>query len=330
MDNNHLLQVKDLKMYYVVENGFVKAVDDVSFYLDAGETLGVVGESGCGKTSLGLTLLRVLPTNGRIMGGQILYRGTDVIALNNEEFNKIRWTNISMIFQAAMNSLDPVYKVGDQLIEVLKVHDKDILKEDAERRIKEVFEIVELSPSHMNSYPHELSGGMKQRAIIAMSLLFNPKIVIADEATTALDVVVQDQILQKIREIQQDFKLSVILITHNVSVIAENSDRVAVMYGGNIVESGKTVEVLEDARHPYAFALFRSVANVRGPVTKLYSLEGTTPNLLNPPSGCRFEQRCPLRRKICKEQTPNDTRDTYGHWHKCHFLFNRSDFSCDA
>jgi peptide/nickel transport system ATP-binding protein len=316
-------------MYYHLGEGYVKAVDDVSFYLNEGEILGIVGESGCGKSSLGKTILRVLPSNGKIVHGQISYLGKDIITLDEEEFNKLRWKDISMIFQAAMNSLDPAYKIGDQLIEVLRVHDKQISKLDARRRVKEVFEIVGLSPSEMNDYPHELSGGMKQRAIIAMSMLYNPKIIIADEPTTALDVVVQDQILQEMKEIQRQFRMSMMFITHNIAVIAENSDRIAIMYGGKIVETGKKNEIFENACHPYTFGLFQSIPSIYGPKKDLFSMKGSPVNLLSPPSGCRFQERCPFRKEICSQEEPTEKKVSAYHSYECHFRFAKEDFSSD-
>jgi len=316
-----LLEVKDLRMHYRLVNGWVRAVDGVSFDLERGETLGLVGESGCGKTSVAYSLMKLLPPNGRFVGGEILFNGVDILKLPPEEVRRIRWKHISMIFQSAMNALDPVQRVGDHLIEAL-ITNRDVTKDEARSRARELFELVGLSADRMNSYPHELSGGMKQRVIIAMSLICNPELIIADEPTTALDVIVQDQILQQIMEIKEKLGLSVMFISHNISIIAETCEKISVMYGGKILEDADTVSIFRNPRHPYTIALLHSYPSIVGEVRKLASLPGVPPNLLNPPPGCRFAPRCPIARDTCRLEEPPRVEVKKGHYSRCHFAMD--------
>jgi peptide/nickel transport system ATP-binding protein len=316
-----LLSVKNLKMYYTLSKGYVRAVDDVSFEIERGETLALVGESGCGKTSVAYSLIGLLPPNGRIVGGNIIFDGVDLVSITSKEWMQFRWKRISMIFQGAMNALDPVRKVGDILIEAYMTHFK-VSKQDARAKIEELFEVVGLPKSKMDSYPHEYSGGMKQRAIIALSLVCNPKLIIADEPTTALDVIVQDQILEKIKDLQKKLNISMLLITHDISIVAERSDKIAVMYGGEIVEHADTFSLFEDPRHPYTAALLNSFPNVRGPKKKLSSLAGLPPDLRNPPKGCRFEPRCPCSKDVCRVVKPRKIKIKNEHYSLCHFALD--------
>ncbi|MBS7635186.1 ABC transporter ATP-binding protein [Candidatus Bathyarchaeota archaeon] len=313
-----LLEVRDLKMYYRAFGGWIRAVDGISFELERGSTLGLVGESGCGKSSVGLSLLKLLPPTAKFMSGEILFDGTDLLNLCPEDIRKIRWKRISMIFQNAMNALDPVKKVGDQLMEALTVN-VNVRKDEAKKKAVELFERVGLSADRMNSYPHELSGGMKQRVIIAMALVCNPELIIADEPTTALDVVVQDQIMQLILELKEKFNLSIIFISHSASVIAETCERICVMYGGKIVEQADVRSIFKSPYHPYTISLFYSYPSIVGEVKKLISLPGAPPNLLNPPAGCRFAPRCPIAKKVCKAEEPPKFEVKKGHYSHCHF-----------
>jgi len=314
-----LLEVKDLKMYYeILGKGEVHAVDNVSFSLDKGETLGIVGESGCGKSSLAITILRLLPINGKIYGGEMLLNGEDILNMDLERFRReIRWKRISIVFQGAMNALNPVIKVGDQIAEAIMIHEK-ISKKEAMKRVIELLEMVGIDASRATSYPFEFSGGMRQRAMIAMALALNPEILIADEPTTALDVIVQAQILKLIKDIQRKLKLSVILISHDISMVSELSDRIAVMYAGQIVELGNIVDVYVNPLHPYTKALLSSVPSIKEKRRKLKSIPGAPPNLLNPPSGCRFHLRCPFKIDLCAEKEPDFIRASKGHFVKCH------------
>jgi len=288
-------------MYYRSKAGLVRAVDDVSLSLDYGETLGLVGESGCGKSSLAFTIIRVLPTNSEIVGGHIFYEGKDLLELSENEMRRIRWAEISMIFQSAMNALNPVLRVGDMALEALRTHER-LSRNEAKVRVERLFEEMDLEKSRMKNYPHEFSGGMRQRAVIATSLVCNPKIVIADEPTTALDVVVQEQILQIIKKLQKKMGITMLLISHDVSIIAETCERVAVMYAGKIVESGRTVDLFGDPRHPYTVALMQSFPSIHGKIKKLIPIPGKPPSLITPPPGCRFSPRCWLSKKGCERE----------------------------
>lgn len=316
-----LLDVRNLQMHYQLRKGFIKAVDNVSFQLGRGETLALVGESGCGKTSVAHSIMGLLPPNGRIVGGHIVFNGTDLVGLPPNGLRRFLWKEISMIFQGSMNALDPVRKVGDSVMEAYTTH-FDVSKSDARTKVSELFEIVGLPPSRMKSYPHEYSGGMKQRAIIAMSLICNPKLLIADEPTTALDVIVQDQILEKIKELQVKFDVSMLLITHDVSIVAEKSDKIAVMYGGKIVEYADTLSIFENSHHPYTIALLHSFPSILGQKKRLLSLSGAPPDLRNPPRGCRFEPRCPYAKAICRQIDPEMIQVSEGHYSLCHFALD--------
>jgi peptide/nickel transport system ATP-binding protein len=298
-----LLDVKNLTMHYTTKMGDVHAVDDVSFAIEPGEAIGLVGESGCGKTSIALTLLRLLPDNAKFLGGSVLFEGVDIVRIPEEEMRKIRWRGISMIFQAAMNSLNPVYRVGDQIIEAIQTH-FPIDYQAARRRVAELFDLVGLAPELMDRYPHEYSGGMKQRAVIAMALACAPKLVIADEPTTALDVIVQDRILRRIDEVRKELNMAMLYISHDIAVIAEVSQRIGVMYAGNLVEFADTVRIFKNPAHPYTIALMSAFPSIKGEKRKLQGLSGEPPDLLRPPSGCRFHPRCPYATAVCTESPP--------------------------
>jgi peptide/nickel transport system ATP-binding protein len=314
-----ILTVKNLSMHYRTRLGDVSAVDDVSFDVDNGQALGLVGESGCGKTSIAFSLLRLLPENGHILAGKVLLDGRDILALDEIEFLKIRWRAISMIFQAAMNALDPVYPVGDQIVEALLTHFSGLDGAEARQRVEELFPLVGLDPCLADRYPHEYSGGMRQRAIIAMALSCEPQIIIADEPTTALDVIVQDRILKQLRTIQKQMDMGMIYISHDIAVVAEVSDRIGVMYAGRLVELADAVEVFEKAMHPYTQALMSAFPSIEGERRDLQSLPGEPPNLLDPPKGCRFHPRCPYASGKCKRQPPPFEDVGNGHrvacWH---------------
>ena len=300
-----LLEVDHLVMNYTTEKGDVSAIQDVNFTLHQGEALGLVGESGCGKTSIAMSLLRLAADNARYDSGEIRLEGTNLLALSSEEMRQRRWNDISMVFQGAMNAWNPVYKVGDQIREAMDLHFSPRLsKEETESRLRRLFELVGLNPAMIDRYPHEVSGGMRQRAIIAMALSCDPKVIIADEPTTALDVIVQDQILQELKAIQHDLGMSIIYISHDIAVIAEVTDTIGVMYAGKMVELGPTAEVFARPRHPYAFLLLSSTPSVTGPRRKLAPLEGEPPDLLNPPTGCRFHPRCPYATDQCVTEEP--------------------------
>lgn len=299
-----LLKVENLTMHYETRAGDVKAVDNVSFVLEEGDSLGLVGESGCGKTSIALTLLRLLPENAKVLEGHIWMDGADLLVLTEDEMRKFRWKRISMVFQAAMNSLNPVYRVGDQIIEALELHIGVMNRDQARQRVEELFHLVGLDPSLMDRYPHEFSGGMRQRAVIAMALSCNPDLIIADEPTTALDVIVQDRVLRKLEEVQEKLGMSMLYISHDIAVIAEVSNRIAVMYAGQMAELADSVEIFERPLHPYTYALMNSFPSIKGKKHDLEPLPGEPPDLISPPAGCRFHPRCWRATELCAREIP--------------------------
>lgn len=319
-----LLDVENLQMHYFTSKGAVRAIDDLSFSLMAGETLGLVGESGCGKTSLGSSILRMPSPPGRYVSGRILVEGKDIIPLSEKEVRKdIRWEKISMVFQGAMNCLTPVYTIGKQMLETLNVH-KEMPKPEAEALMKEYLSYVGLPPEVMGRYPHELSGGMKQRAVIATALFLKPSIVILDEPTTALDVIVQAQIINLLKKLKVQFNLSFIFITHDLALEAEVADRICVMYAGKIVELGPSGQIFgkQGPAHPYTERLLAATPRLFKKVEKLQFIPGTPPDLITPPSGCRFNPRCNKAVARCREEVPPLSEIESGHFAAC-WLCNR-------
>ncbi|QOR93852.1 ABC transporter ATP-binding protein [Thermosphaera chiliense] len=299
-----LLEARNLKTYFYTAKGIVKAVDNVSFELYKGEALGIAGESGCGKSTLAYSLMRLVPPPGKLVSGEIIFQGRDITKLSEEEFRReVRWKGISMVFQGAMNALNPVYNIGDQLAEVLMLH-QNYTKKEALETAKKLLEMVGIEPRRIKSYPHELSGGMKQRVVIAMALALMPPLVIADEPTTALDVVVQAQVMNLLKRLRRELGLSVILISHDLSLIAEIADKIAIMYGGKIVEYGTSEQIYNNPQHPYTKGLLNSIPRLHGEIKDLTWIPGVPPDLINPPPGCRFEPRCPFAHERCKEEPP--------------------------
>jgi peptide/nickel transport system ATP-binding protein len=299
-----ILNVENLKMYFLTLRGWVRAVDDVSFTLEKGESLGLAGESGCGKTSTALCVLRLLPRNGKIFGGKISFEGQDIVRLGERQLREeIRWKKISTIFQGAMNALHPTMKVGDQIIESITAHEK-ISKKEAKKRAESLLDLVGIGAQRIDRYPHELSGGMKQRVIIAMSLACNPDLVIADEPTTALDVIIEAQVLKVMKDLQHKLNLSMILISHDLSMIAETCDKVAIMYAGKIAEQGDTESIYKEPLHPYTQKLVSAFPSIMGEKKELASIHGFPPDLLEPPPGCRFHPRCDYAMEICRKVEP--------------------------
>lgn len=299
-----LLEVEHLQIYYYTLRGIVRAVDNVSFTLDRGEVLGVAGESGCGKSTLGYGLMRLVPPPGRIVRGRIVVDGVDIVGLPEPVLRKrFRWKRISMIFQSAMNALNPVYTVGDQIAEAIVYHES-VSRREAFQRAEKLLRMVGLDPSIARRYPHELSGGQKQRVVIAMALALNPDIVIADEPTTALDVVVQAQILNLLKRLKREYNMSMIFISHDLSVIAELADKIAIMYAGEIVELGPAENVYTKPAHPYTQLLLKAIPRLHAPKGKLAYIPGSPPDLRKPPKGCRFAPRCPFAQPRCREEEP--------------------------
>lgn len=301
--SDYLLEVKNLSMHYDTLDGNVDAVKDISFSVKNGESFGLVGESGCGKTSVAMTLLQLQPDNSVITEGSIKLDGKELIGLSENELRKVRWDSISIVFQGAMNAWNPVIKIGEQIREAMREHSPDSSKQKNIEKINELFNMVGLDETISDRFPHELSGGMKQRAVIALALSCDPKIIIADEPTTALDVVIQDQILNEIKKVQDLLGLSLIYISHDIAVIAEMTDKIAVMYAGSIVEIGPTKSVFESPKHAYTKALLDSTPSIQGEKKKLTSLDGEPPSLINEDDGCSFSPRCPDPTDECKNGT---------------------------
>jgi len=295
-----VLKVDNLNMHYETIAGNVTAVKDVSFSINKGESFGLVGESGCGKTSVAMSLLQLQADNAKISSGSISLDGQELVGLTEGELRKVRWDGISIVFQGAMNAWNPVVKVGEQIREAIREHYPNNSKAENTDKIASLFEMVGLDRSTMDRYPHELSGGMKQRAVIALALSCDPKVVIADEPTTALDVVIQDQILKEIKKVQELLGLSLIYISHDIAVIAEMTDNMAVMYAGRIVEKGPTSKIFSSPKHAYTRLLLESTPSVVGEKKKLRSLDGEPPSLINEDDGCSFSPRCPDPTDECK------------------------------
>jgi oligopeptide/dipeptide ABC transporter ATP-binding protein len=312
-----LLQIRKLKTYFSSVRGTVHAVDDVDLTLLPGEALGLVGETGCGKSTIALSAMRLLPPNGKIINGQILLNGDDLVPKTEAEMLKIRWKQIAIIFQGAMNALNPVQKVGDQVAEAITIHGQ-VSKQEALTNARRLFELVGIDADRIVQYPHEFSGGMKQRVMIAMALACEPEVVIADEPVTALDVMVQAQILELLKRLREELHLSVIMITHDLSVIAEFCDKVAVMYAGKIVEFGSVNSIYEKPQHPYTIGLMKAYPTL-GERKTLTSIPGAPPNLINPTVGCRFAPRCPYSTQLCTSQDPPPIMTKYS-IALCHYV----------
>ena len=301
-----LLEVKDLKTWFYTDAGIGKAVDGVTFSLDRGKVLGIVGESGCGKSVTSLSIMRLVdPATGKYEGGSIMFDGQDILKLSEKEMRKLRGNKISMIFQEPMTSLNPVFTIGYQIEESLMLH-KGMDKKAARERAIELLELVGIpeAKKRVEEYPHQLSGGMRQRVMIAMALAGDPELLIADEPTTALDVTIQAQILDLLKDLQKKLNMSIIIITHDLGVIAEMADEVAVMYAGDIVEKAKTRELFDDPKHPYTIGLMNSIPDVNEDVERLRTLEGLVPSLYDMPAGCRFAPRCQFACPECERENP--------------------------
>ncbi len=316
-----VLEVQQLTTNYRIMRGWVHAAEDVSFSVERGEAMGLVGESGCGKTTIALSLLKLLPAAGRIRHGKILYNGTDLVKMNDRQIRKIRWKGIAIVFQGAMNALNPVFKIDDQIIEAIRLHEPQVSKSQARDRVASLFEMVGIDPDRANNYPHEFSGGMRQRALIAMALSCNPDVLVADEPGTALDVVVQAQILKLLRELKDKLNLCMVFISHDLSIVAETCEKLAIMYAGHMVEVGDTKSIFAKPLHPYTQGLLGAFPSIKGPRQKLTSIPGMPPDLLNPPTGCRFNPRCPYVMDVCKEVEPKLlTAGEPDHLVKCHLF----------
>lgn len=313
-----LLEVENLKVHYFTREGVIKAVDDVSFSVDKGEALGLIGESGCGKTTVASALMRFVKPPGRVLGGKIIFNGRDIITMNDEELRLLRGEMISISLQSAQNALNPIMPIGGQISEKILEHEC-VTKEEAWENAKKQLELVGLNGDNIKRYPHQFSGGMKQAAMIAIAAACNPKFLIVDELVTGLDVIIQRQLLTLINNLRGKWRPSMIFITHDLAVIAETCDNVAVMYAGKLVELASAVSLYENPMHPYSQALIQAYPSTRGEKKQLRSIPGAPPSLINPPTGCRFYPRCSHAMDVCQEMEPA-LKEADGHSVACHLM----------
>jgi peptide/nickel transport system ATP-binding protein len=315
-----VLDVRDLYVEYVTDRGPVRAVEGVSFAIAPGEVFGLAGESACGKSTIAHSILRVLRPPAVITGGQILYKGSDVLKMEGATVEAFRWAEVSMVFQSAMNSLNPVVKIEHQITDVLMKH-LDVGRSEARKRAEELMEVVNIDKRRLTAYPHELSGGMRQRVVIAIALALKPSLMIMDEPTTALDVVVQKDILQQIDQLKKEYGFSILFITHDLSLMVEFSDRIGIMYAGELVELAPASDILSSPLHPYTKGLLSSFPSITGARAKLSGIAGAPPNLLDPPQGCRFKPRCLEWEGLETEKPPKLREVAAGHMVACTCLF---------
>jgi peptide/nickel transport system ATP-binding protein len=321
-----LVELRNLVVEYGLGDRLVRAVDGVNLSIAAGEIVGLAGESGCGKSTVANAVMQILRPPARLARGQILFGGVDMTRSSREDLRRFRWRNVSMVFQSAMNALNPVMRVGDQFVDMMRAHER-VSKRDALRRAGELLDLVGIDPRRVRAYPHELSGGMRQRVIIAMALALEPELVIMDEPTTALDVVVQREILQQVRTLQRELGFAVLFITHDLSLLVEIASRIAIMYAGEIVEEAPAGEIHRAPRHPYTVGLMQSFPPLHGPIVRMAGIPGSPPDLASPPAGCRFHPRCPHCRpedaSLYRRQTterPVLREASQGHRVACHLV----------
>ncbi len=316
-EDNKLLSIKNLTIHYVTDRGVVEAVNDISLDLYKGETIGLVGETGAGKTTTALGIMNLIPDPpGKIISGEIIINGVDILKLNKKEFRAYRGNKSSMIFQDPMTALNPILTVGEQIAEVSRLHQK-LSRADSYLKAAEMLELVGIPSERLNEYPHQFSGGMKQRVVIAIALASNPQLLLADEPTTALDVTIQAQVLALIEELRGKYQTSMILITHDLGVVTEICDRVAIMYAGQIVETGDLEAIYENTKHPYTKGLFGSLPSLSSKTKRLNPIDGLMPDPANLPSGCPFHPRCPNKIKECETVRPQDIEISPGHRVRC-------------
>ena len=313
---NHILEIENLDVHFPINIGTVRAVDDVSWKLQQGEVMGLVGESGCGKSTLGFSIQRLLRPPGQIANGRILYHGRDIVQMTEKEVLDLRGSNIAMIFQDPLTSLNPLFRIDQHYIETVLTHEKGLKKKEAFEKAERMLESLGISPERLLEYPHQLSGGMRQRIMIGLGLILQPDLLIADEPTTALDVIVEAQFLDLLADLQKKFDLTIILITHNLGNVAQLADRITVMYGGNIVEVAEANSIFENPLHPYTQGLLASIPNIKLEQPKLQTMPGSPPDLVNPPPGCVFHPRCPQAMDVCKTKKP-ETKTEDGHQVSC-------------
>jgi len=312
-----LLEIDSLTIEYRARRGNIRAVNDVSFTLEKGETLGLVGESGSGKSTLGLSIVRLIPHPGIIVNGHIKIDGTDILNLSEEEMRSIRGKKVAFVFQDPMTSLSPVKKIGAHFTELIRTHEPKISEEEALKRAKSTLNDVGILPERINDYPHQFSGGMRQRIMIALAIALNPDLIIADEPTTALDVIVQAKILDLLKSLRDTYGMALILITHDLSIVLERCDKILVMYAGHLVEYANSKELHENPMHPYTRGLLQSIPNIELAGQKLAAIPGSPPDLLNPPKGCHFWPRCPYTKEKCRVEKPLMIESNPGHFVRC-------------
>jgi peptide/nickel transport system ATP-binding protein len=312
-----ILEVQDLSIAYPISIGVVRAVEGVSLTLDDGEALGLVGESGCGKSTLGLSILKLQRPPGRVTAGRIKYRGTDILAMSDRALLRLRGQNISMIFQNPLTSLNPLFTVEQHFLETIHFHDPGMPRETAREAVGKMLGQLGIEGKRLKEYPHQLSGGMRQRIMIGLALIMNPDILIADEPTTSLDVIVEAGFTELLMSLRELYKLSIVLITHNLGLVAEIADRIAVMYGGRLMEVAPVREIFARPLHPYTQGLINCVPNIRLDQRDLVTMPGSPPDLVSPPPGCRFAPRCPRVMPVCRERTPPFTEHAPGHSAAC-------------
>ncbi len=318
-----LLAVENLTVEYWTRKGKVRAVDDVSFSLGKAETLGIVGESGSGKSTLGLSLIRLVPPPGRIVKGHVWLKGKDILKLREDEIRNIRGRRISFVFQDPMTSLNPIKKIGEHFIELIQTHEPNVSREEARKRAEKLLNDVGIQPERIDDYPHQLSGGMRQRVMIALAIALNPYIVVADEPTTALDVIVQAKILDLLKDVQNAYAMALIFITHDLSIAIERCNEILVMYAGQIVEYTNIKEICKNPQHPYTQGLLKSIPNIELAEQKLEGIPGSPPDLLNPPKGCRFWPRCSYAMEKCRKAEPRLIETLTDHLVRC-FLYGEA------
>ena len=320
-ENQPILEIEDLQVQYAVRTGTIKGVDHVDLMVYEGETLGLVGESACGKSTLGRAILRLVSEPGEIVGGKILFNGEDLLAKEQAEMAKIRGNNISMIFQDPMTSLDPLQRIDNHFIETIRTHQKGIKKAEALKMARTMFEHLGIQTERLNDFPHQLSGGMRQRVMIGLALILSSDLVIADEPTTSLDVIVEAQILDLLKDLKEAYHMTLILISHNLGIVAELADRLAVMYAGKLVEVAPAEQLFAEPLHPYTQGLLASVPNIRLEDEDLRTMDGAPPDLIHPPSGCRFHPRCPRVLERCRHEEPAFEQVRPKCWTMC-WLYN--------
>jgi oligopeptide/dipeptide ABC transporter ATP-binding protein len=310
------LEIENLDVQFPIHIGTVRAVENVSLNLKKGEVMGLVGESGCGKSTLGFSIIRMLRPPGIISGGKINYHNQDILKMNEKDILAIRGKRIAMIFQDPLTSLNPLFRIGDQFVETIQTHENGVSKKQALEKAGAMLERLGIARERLFEYPHQMSGGMRQRIMIGMGLILNPDLLIADEPTTALDVIVEAQFLDLLNELRADFNLTILLISHNLGIVAQMADRITVMYGGRIAETGISEDVFADPKHPYTQGLLASIPNIQLEQPELKTMPGAPPDLVDPPEGCVFNPRCPHVMEICKNKNP-ELGKTTGHRAAC-------------